>query len=311
MNIKHISIYIIALIIFLLNNYTYSQNDSTDNIFYPEKFNKKRLTAVIATGSALYVGSMIGLYSMWYKDYPQTTFHFINDNNEWLQMDKMGHIFTSYYLGRIGYESLRWSGVNEKKSIWYGGLLGFTFLMTVEIFDGFSAEWGATTGDIIANGFGAALFIGQQLAWSEQRFLIKFSFHQTEYPQYNPELLGKNLIQEIIKDYNGETFWLSGNIHSFLRKKSRFPKWLNVAFGYGAEGMTGATNNPTKYEGRPIPQFDRYRQFYFSLDVDYTRIKTRSKVLKVFFTVISFIKIPFPTLEYNTKDGLKFHYLYF
>ena len=310
MNIKHIS-YIIVIIIFLLNSCIYSQNDSTDNIFYPEKINKKRLTAVIATGSALYVGSMIGLYSMWYKDYPQTTFHFINDNNEWLQMDKMGHIFTSYYLGRIGYESLRWSGVNEKKSIWYGGMLGFTFLMTVEIFDGFSAEWGASTGDIIANGLGTALFISQQLAWNEQRFLIKFSFHQTEYPQYRPDLLGKNLIQEIIKDYNGETFWLSGNIHSFLRKESKFPKWLNVAFGYGAEGMTGATSNPPEYEGQPIPQFDRYRQFYFSFDVDYTRIKTRSKVLKALFTVISFIKIPFPTLEYNTKDGLKFHYLYF
>ncbi len=310
MNIKHIS-YIIVIIIFLLNSFIYSQNDFTDNIFYPEKINKKRLTAVIATGGALYAGSMIGLYSMWYKDYPQTTFHFFNDNKEWLYMDKIGHTFSSYYLGRIGYEALRWSGVSEKKSIWYGGMLGFVFLLNVEIFDGFSAEWGASTGDVIANGLGTALFIGQQLTWSEQRFLIKFSFHQTEYPQYRPDLLGKNLIQEIIKDYNGETFWLSGNIHSFLRKESKFPKWINIAFGYGAEGMTGATGNPPEYEGQPIPQFDRYRQFYFSLDVDYTRIKTRSKVLKMFFTVISFIKIPFPTLEYNSKDGLKFHYLYF
>jgi hypothetical protein len=41
----------------------------------------------------------------WFKptlvyDYP--IFHFINDNAEWLQMDKAGHIYSSYHLGRLG-----------------------------------------------------------------------------------------------------------------------------------------------------------------------------------------------------------------
>ena len=56
---------------------------------------------------------------------------------------------------------------------------------------------------------------------------------------------------------------------------------------------------------------DPYRQFYLSVDLDLTKIKTNSKFLKTLFSTINFIKIPAPALEYNTKNGFKFHYLHF
>ncbi|NVN95732.1 MAG: DUF2279 domain-containing protein [Bacteroidetes bacterium] len=275
------------------------------------KVNKARLKGVIITESALFAASMTGLYALWYKDYPMNGFHLINDNGEWQQMDKMGHATTSYYFGKIGYEALKWSGVKENKAIWYGGLYGSAYLLTIEILDGFSAEWGFSLGDFSANTFGSALFISQQLAWHEQRVMLKYSSHTTDYAQYRPDLLGSNLPQRIIKDYNGCTFWLSGNIYSFLPKSSGFPKWLNVAIGYGAEGMIGGHSNPLVYKGNTMPSFDRYRQFYLSLDIDLTRISTKSKTLDLIFDLIGFIKIPLPTLEYNTKDGFKGHGLYF
>ena len=275
------------------------------------KVNKARLKGVIITESALFAGSMTGLYALWYKDYPMNGFHFINDNGEWQQMDKLGHATTSYYVGKIGYEALKWSGVKEKQAIWYGGLYGSAYLLTIEILDGFSAEWGFSLGDFSANTFGSALFISQQLAWHEQRVMLKYSSHTTDYAQYRPDLLGSNLPQRILKDYNGCTFWLSGNIYSFLPKNSGFPKWLNVAIGYGAEGMIGGHSNPLVYKGNTMPSFERYRQFYLSLDIDLTRIPTKSKTLDLIFDLIGFIKIPLPTLEYNTKDGFKGHGLYF
>jgi hypothetical protein len=164
---------------------------------------------------------------------------------------------------------------------------------------------------MLANIAGAGLFIGQQLGWKEQRFMLKFSYHATDYAQYRPDALGSTSLQRIIKDYNGQTFWLSGNIHSFLREESRFPKWFNVAAGYSIEGFTGATGNPAYHEGEPIPDFKRTKQFFLSLDVDMTRIKTRSKVLKGLFTLLGFIKIPMPTIELNTRGKFVFHYLYF
>jgi hypothetical protein len=272
---------------------------------------KGRLTGVLAVQGSLYLASLTGLYFAWYKNYHQSSFHFFNDDNEWQQMDKCGHTVTAYYISRVGYESYRWSGVDHKKAIWFGGLLGFAYMANIEILDGFSSAWGFSIGDFTANTLGCLIFIGQQLAWDDQRFILKYSFHPTDYAQYRPDLLGTNLIQQMIKDYNGQTYWLSGNIASFLSKGTRFPKWINIAIGYGAEGMTGANANLSETQGRKIPDYQRYRKFFLSMDVDLTRIPTRSKTLKVIFAVFSFIKIPFPAMEYNTPGQFKLHCLYF
>ena len=270
-----------------------------------------RLTGVLAVEGTLYVASLTGLYFAWYKDYPQTTFHLFNDDGEWMQVDKCGHAITAFYISRIGYSTYRWSGVNETKAAWFGGLFGFAYMLNIEILDGFSSQWGFSLGDFTANTLGSAIFVTQQLAWHEQRFSMKYSFHQTKYAQYRPDLLGDNLIQNMIKDYNGHSYWISGNISSFLPERSKFPRWINVAVGYGAEGMTGAFGNSANHNGQQIPPFPRYRKFFLSLDIDLTRIRTKSAILRGIFTVVSFIKIPAPTLEYNTLGQFKVHALYY
>jgi hypothetical protein len=78
---------------------------SLNLIAQQDTLNPKRLKIVLGTEAVLYTGAMVGLYSLWYKDVPSSSFHFFNDNNEWLQMDKMGHAMTSYYIGRGGYHS--------------------------------------------------------------------------------------------------------------------------------------------------------------------------------------------------------------
>ena len=291
-------------------NFAIAQQPSIGDSIASDTLYRKRLIAVTLTESVLYTGSMTGLYSLWYKDYPQSGFHFINDNREWLQMDKFGHVTTSYYVGKIGYGSLRWAGLSEKKSVWYGGLTGLAYLTTVEVFDGFSAEWGASAGDVAANTLGAALFIGQQLAWHEQKVVMKWSFHATDYAQYNPGQLGSNLPQRMLKDYNGQTYWLSANLNSLVFRQTNFPKWLNIAFGYGAEGMTGANGNPDVINGQPIPYSERYRQFYISPDIDLSRLPVKSKTLKLILNTIGFIKIPMPAVEFN-KKGVKLLGIYF
>ncbi|MCX6279911.1 MAG: DUF2279 domain-containing protein [Bacteroidetes bacterium] len=272
---------------------------------------KGRLTGVLIAEGSLYAASVTGLYYAWYRDYPQSAFHLFSDGGEWMQMDKCGHVITTWYIGRIGYTSYRWAGVKENQAAWFGGLLGFAYMLNIEILDGFSSEWGFSLGDLAANTLGSAIFVGQQLLWRQQKFSLKYSFHQTQYAQYRPDLLGKNLIQQMIKDYNGHSYWISGNISSFLPSESKFPKWLNIAIGYGAEGMTGASENSISQNGQPIPEFPRYRKFFLSIDIDLTRIPTRSAALKTLFSVLSFIKIPAPALEYNTLGQFKVHGLYY
>lgn len=273
---------------------------------------RRNVKIVLGTEAALYAASMTGLYFAWYAGYPQSSFHFYDDNGEWMLMDKGGHLATAYIVGNIGYQALRGAGLDEKRSIWYGGTLGFAFLTTVEVFDGFSKGWGFSWGDMAANSIGAGLFIGQQLLWHEQRILVKYSFHTTEFPKYRPDVLGEDFLQQTIKDYNGITIWASCNIKSLLLKEeSKFPAWLNVAFGVGATGMTGGFENVLEHNGKPIPYYERKQQFYCSLDIDFTRIPTNNKFLKYTFKVLNIFKLPFPAIEYNTGGDWVWHWIYF
>lgn len=267
--------------------------------------NKTRIAFIIGTEAALYTGSLIGLNELWYKNYPRSAFHFFNDDKEWLQMDKVGHVTTAYYIGRIGIGFFKWGGMERKKAIWYGGMLGSVYQTTIEVLDGYSKEWGFSTGDFAANTAGSFLVVAQELLWDEQRLVLKYGFQKSGYARYRPNILGSTLREELLKDYNGQTYWLSLNPASFMKHATWFPPWLNIAAGYGANGMIGGYSNPPLAdENGNALTFERYRQFYLSLDIDLTRIKIRSPFLKSVLMAIGFIKIPAPALEFN-KYGVK------
>ena len=295
----------LCLIGFQIGN---SQN-TAESFFKPsDSLNRKRQNSVIISEAVLATGTLAGLNQLWYADYPKSDFHFINDNSDWLQMDKAGHVFSSYHLGRFGAQMLQWSGATKKNQLLYGAGLGFAFLTAVEVLDGHSSEWGASSGDIIANAAGTALYVSQELMWHEQRITPKFSFHTTKYASERPEVLGSSFSEQILKDYNGQTYWLSVNLHSFA-KGSKIPKWLNLALGYGAEGMITGRNEDTTAFLASHPQ--RFRQFYLSLDVDLTKIKTNSHFLKTVFSVFNTVKIPAPTIEFMRFNDVKYHLIYF
>lgn len=285
-----------------------SSQSKTDVFLKPsDTLNIPRRNAVIISEVVLGSLTLIALDQLWYADFERSKFKTIDDTDEWLQMDKLGHVFSSYQLGKFGAGALNWSGVSKKNQLIYGATLGFTFLTAVEIFDGYSQEWGFSWSDMAANGLGTGLYVGQELLWNEQRITMKYSFHQTQYANQRPDKLGDGFLEEVLKDYNGQTYWLSANVHSFF-KQSKIPVWLNVAFGYGAEGMlTGKTET---LDGMLMNQ-NRMRQYYLSLDVDLTKIKTNSRLLRTLFDVFNLIKVPFPTMEFNDKNGIKLHYIYF
>jgi len=287
---------------------SYGQNGLDRFLTPSDSLNTKKKNTVILTESIVASAALVGLNQLWYVDYPKSDFHFINDNDEWLQVDKVGHFYSSYHLGRLGAEMLQWSGATQKDPLLYGAGVGFAFLTAVEVLDGFSSEWGASSGDIIANASGTALYVSQELLWKEQRITPKFSFHTTQYAQYRPNVLGSSFAEQILKDYNGQTYWLSVNLYSFA-KGSKIPKWLNLAFGYGADGMI--TGNEKNKEQFLTPKSEISRQFYLSLDVDLTKIDTKSHFLKTIFSVLNTLKVPAPTLEYSHREGFRGRVSYF
>ena len=306
--------------IFMLNIFwlqVYSQ-DSATTFEYNRSLQKKRVPIIATINIVGYGTSLIIFNNTWYKNYPHSSFHTFNDSKEWLQMDKVGHGWAAYNTGRASTAMWKWAGLSNKKATWIGGLSGTAYLTVIEILDAHSSKWGWSWADMGANIFGSGLFISQQLGWEEQRIQFKFSFHNKNYsePMLNErsdDLFGDSWTERMLKDYNGQTYWLSANLKSFF-PESNLPAWLNIAVGYGAEEMFGGFENKwiDGDPGFPIDRTDikRYRQWYLAPDINFSKIKTNNKTVKVLFAVLDAFKFPSPSVELS-NGHLKLNAIHF
>ena len=305
-----------ALSALSLENRRFTIDQSQDTFrLYP--YNKKRIRLVTAANIVGYGGTLVGLNAIWYAKYPRSGFHFFNDDAEWQQMDKVGHIYSAYTESRLTMEAWRWAGLSRKKCIWIGGLSGVAYQSIIEVLDGFSSQYGFSPGDFAANIIGSSAFISQELAWNEQKIKLKFSFHKKYYGEGDldaraDQLYGSSELERFIKDYNAQSYWISVNIQSFF-PETKLPRWLNISVGYGAEGMFGARKN-IWYDDKgnlfDRTNIKRYRQWYLSPDVDFTNIRTNKKGVKVLLFVLNSFKFPAPTLEFS-NGSFKGHWIVF
>ncbi|MEM6264670.1 MAG: DUF2279 domain-containing protein [Bacteroidota bacterium] len=276
---------------------SFFQNDTLPN------FKKSRYVTGIALGG--YSLSMLYLGTSWYANEDLGSFHFFDDSKQWLQMDKVGHVYGAYYAGNNMISLYKWAGQPKKKAILMGGTMGFLAMTSIEVFDGFGEDWGFSWSDVGANFMGTALIMGNQALWNENRISLKYSYRPSFFVQNDSlqSLFGSTPLEWILKDYNGQTTWMSFRVHSFLPEgkfKEIYPRWLNLAVGYGGEGMTGGYGDPARADR--IAR-EEYRQYYLALDVDLANIKTRSGALRTLFQMLNMVRLPLPAVRYD-RNGL-------
>lgn len=286
-------------------------------------YNKKRFCIAAGTGTALYGVASVGLYHTWYANYDRVGLRSFDDWGEWNQMDKAGHVFTSYMFSRYAFAGLRWSGLKRPAARY--AALGVANLLqgTIEMMDGHSAGWGFSWTDFGANVAGGLVFTVQDAAWHEQRILLKLSNDlrpTPNVPVFNPsgaesnlgyiveKRFGTNFFERYLKDYNAQTIWMSANPRAFF-PDSKIPTWLNLAVGYGVEDVYGAYGNVWE-EGDQGFRYEpeRYRQVYLSPDIYFSRIPTKKRWVRLTLGILDFIKFPAPALEFS-KGKFKGHWL--
>jgi hypothetical protein len=277
---------------------------------------KKRKWVLGSVQTSLWAGSFVALNNAWYANYPKSPFHFYNDGKEWLQMDKIGHSWSTYQISQHTTKIWEWAGTGHRQSVLIGSLSGMAYLSVIEILDGYSDKWGFSGYDVLANAAGAGLFAFQELEWKEQRIQMKLSYMPVRYGNLGnraDDLFGDGSVEKVLKDYNGQTYWLSANIKSFF-PNSNVPSWLNLAAGYGAKTMLGGYENKW-YDGNGnlVTRFDikRIRRFHLSLDIDLTKIKVKNKKIATLFSLFNVLKIPAPSFEIRNDGRFKFHPLYY
>ncbi|OJV17374.1 MAG: DUF2279 domain-containing protein [Dyadobacter sp. 50-39] len=268
-----------------------------------DKASIQRLRWVLAGQGLVYGASTYGLSKSWYKN-PLTNFRFRDDTSEWLQIDKVGHLYSSYQIARHSEAIYISTGIPRKRAILYSALSGIMFLTPIEILDGFSPEYGFSPGDMIANVLGSSIYAIQMSLWNELRVNPKFSFHYTSLAGLRPELLGSSLSDRWLKDYNGQTYWLSASPASFFAG-SKWPAWLCVSLGYGI-GNTISANIIQSTQMGYLP----HREYYLSLDIDFGKIKSKKKWVRVASFLANSVKIPAPTL-FLCKKSFGARALYF
>lgn len=253
------------------------------------------------TFTATAIGSYAYLMTQWYSGVPKSHFHWFNDWEEWKQMDKVGHLYGAYQLGRLALQLAQWTQSPSQKRPYYA-FLGFLYQLPIEVMDGFSAKWGASLPDVGANLIGSLLAFGNQILWGEQRVLVKYSFYPSPYAEKYPDKLGKGIVQ-LLKDYNGQNYWLSFRIGDWISNAS-WSRGLAIALGYGADGLIGGYGQ----EPASVIRARESRQWYLGVDLHVSAYKTRSKVLNSLLFCLDAVRIPLPALEYHSQKGFRWHW---
>ncbi|MDX1445080.1 DUF2279 domain-containing protein [Lishizhenia sp.] len=253
----------------------------------------------------LCVSTPIVLQSVWYDK--AASFHIVNDGDSWLGMDKTGHAFSAYHIQKQAQHLYIWANYSHNKSILYSAGISILFQSSFEVLDGFQKKYGFSWPDMYANVSGIALFSAQQFLWKEERIRLKFSYSPSPYAKLRPEVLGQNFQERLLKDYNGQSYWLSFSPFQLFNSSLHFPKWIQLSLGYSVNEKVKGSEN---YFSTTTQEYHAYSQFLFSLDFDFSQMNIRNKSLKKVLSIFNTLKIPFPALSFS-QNQIHFHPLYF
>ena len=295
---------------FLLSSFFFSLTTTyAQSTFFTtsDSLNCKRSIGINTLYAGVWSSSLVMLNQTWYKEYPKSSFHTFNDAGEWMQMDKFGHAYTSYQISKSLTSLYRWTGMQPKKAVIAGTIVTLGYQASIEYLDGRSAAWGFSWSDIAANTSGGLLFGIQQYFWNQQYILFKESYSNSPYAKLRPNILGNNLAERYLKDYNGQTYWLSFAPKSIL-PNAKIPNWLLLSVGYSVDAKIIGDKN--SYISSNNETYTASREFLLSLDIDLSKLPIKRRWIKNILRPINAIKIPLPTLRW--KNGICYgHGMYF
>ena len=264
------------------------------------KNNTYKKIANIGISSTGYIGFTYEMSQHFFSSPANSQFHFKNDLNTWRGMDKLFHAYGSYQLSSIFYQLNRWSGIDSNKALNLAFLESTIISTTKEYCDGRVTVGGWSWYDIAMNATGNSLFYFQQRLFRRQIIQYKYSYFTSGLQSYNPSVLGTSNKNYWLKDYNGETFWLSTSLGNLNLTQNKWLKFWGISLGYGGHNLIREFDNG-------IINLPRYSQAYIGLDIDWSQITTTNKYLKTLFFILNKFRFPLPCIEYTSQNQFKFH----
>jgi hypothetical protein len=191
--------------------------------------------------------------------------------------------------------SIKWAGMNEKKSLWYGAVFGSGLQLVIEMKDAYAPYWGFSKWDLALGSAGSFWPVAQYYNPDLKAINFKFSYYKRSNIYWD---LDKQRGKETNKfawqdDYPNQTYWVTFDVNHFI-ETCCWPDWLNVAVGFGIDD-TQYLNGGTKAGGN--------NEWYIALDYDVPKLlkKWNSPTGKKVKHWLNYFHFPAPTIRISPK----------
>ena len=221
----------------------------------------------------------------WWDDNGGRGFHWENDFDYALNLDKFGHFAAGVVIGESFYEGYRWAGASEFQSYLFAGLTALATHIAIDIKDGFAPSWGFSIFDVFSGGLGGFLPMAERYVPVFKYIDLKWSYWINSNAYYDQEHQASGGV--FTDDYVNQTFWLSVKPYRLLPESARryYPSWLAFAIGLSIDDKV--------FTGEPHPR----REVYLALDYDLEAFRPQSRLARYLVKMLNYFKLPAPTIQ--------------
>ena len=223
----------------------------------------------------------------WWSGDESRGFHFENDFDYALNLDKLGHFAAGVAIGEFFYEGYRWAGTSEFQAYLFAGLSALATHIAIDVKDGFAPEWGFSIFDVLSGGLGGFLPMAERYVPAFKYIDLKWSYWINTNAYYNHEHDASGGI--FTDDYVNHTYWLSLKPYRLLPEAARkyYPSWLAIAVGLSIDDSIFLE------EPHPKP----HREVYIALDYDLEAFRPQSRMARTIIKALNYFKLTAPTIQ--------------
>ena len=261
------------------------------------KIKMGRVLVVSSSLAAVLGGSYLYVENSWWSD-KQIPFHFDDgsDLTYALNVDKVGHFMGGLEAADFFSSSMKWAGMNERKSLWYGAAFGSGLQLAIEMKDAYAPYWGFSKWDLALGSAGSFWPVAQYYNDDLKAINFKFSYYKQSNIYWD---LDKQRGKETNKyawqdDYPNQTYWVTFDVNHFV-ETCCWPDWLNVAVGFGIDDTQYLNARDSKTGGN--------NEWYIALDYDVPKLlkKWNSPAGKKIKHWLNYFHFPAPTIRISPK----------
>jgi hypothetical protein len=249
---------------------------------------------VLGAVGGVFLGTGIAVHiyqrNAWWKD-QRRSFHFVNDNDYALGIDKIGHFYAGSLLAHAFSAGLEAGNIQSEQAAIYGSLASFLFEFYVEIEDGYGPDWGFSLGDLAGDFAGAAFSLGQYYIPFLKNFHPRFSYIPSQ--KYRDGLHRGNMID----DYEGQKYWIAFRMKQLLPDvvSQYWPSFLMLSAGMGVRDLDGGGGGA--------------REFYIAFDLDAEEIPLYGRGWQFVKNTLNYFHFPMPGIRI-TPDAAFFVFVF-